>query len=450
MSVPAVASQQRLVAYIRTALRHFPILTILLCVALLVVGTAAHGSIRATLGMLLFAAVVIATYGAMLSLESVRRPLAEFADLFVLEGPALKAGVWLVGLSGVIIAALHLVAFNGMTLGAVMTAETSVEIALIRQGLTENLPSWMHYLNSIAVKALFPIGLLLAVIHREKTLTTIVAVVGAFYSVCMLQKSGPVIFALPTMAYFFLSRRWLKLACTAAAVVGVVFAMGVIANPRIQSKAVQKTIQSLGSALPDNAKRSHEVEKAAQIAEPEMKSGESGARSLVKEIFKRVIVIPGDVAAIWFDAIPSTIPYGNGCGFRFLTHLLGCQFQNYSTILYGKLYAEETEMGLRGTVNAASMMTAYANFGMTGIILSAVLHGVLAWVLLILFFQTPALSPIFNGVYLVLLTASDLFTLMLSGGWGVALLSFIVLCRPRTIRVKSGERLEHVGVANSV
>jgi hypothetical protein len=308
----------------------------------------------------------------------------------------------------------------------------------------------MHYLNAIAVKAVFPIGLLLAVIHRMKALTAIVAIVGAFYSVCMLQKSGPVIFALPAMAYFFLSCRWLKLACTAVAVVGVVFAMGVIANPRIQSKAVQKTIQSLGSALPDNAKRSHEVEKAAQIAEPEMQAGESATKSLFRELFKRVIVVPGDVAAIWFDAIPSAIPYGNGCGFRFLTPLLGCEFQNYSTILYGKLYAEETEMGLRGTVNAASMMTAYANFGMMGIVVSAVMHGILAWVLYVLFYQAPALSPAFNGIYLVLLTASDLFTLMLSGGWGFALLSYILLCRPRTLRVKAGQPFEHVGVPNRI
>lgn len=432
MSVPKwIASRQWLVHLIRILLRHFPILTILLVIGLLLVGTVAHGSIRATVGMLAFISIVGATYVALLGLKSLQPPIASFADMFVLEGSAREFGIWLIGLTAIAIALIHLVLFNGMTLGAVMKANTSIEVALIRQGLTENLPTWMHYLNSIAIKALFPIALLLAVIHRLRTLTLFVAVVGAIYSVCMLQKSGPVILALPTIAYFILSCRWVRLACTVFLVVAVVLLMGVIANPRIQSASLQKTLHSFGQILPDNATRSREDEIFDRISEGEMPAGQSAAGSLIRALFDRVIVVPGDVAAIWFDAIPEVIPYGEGCGYRFLTPLIGCEFQNYSTILYAKLYPEETAQGLRGTVNAASMMTAYANFGMAGIAISAIMHGFLAWVLYILFHRTPALSPPFNGIYLVLLSSGDLFTLMLSGGWGFALIFYITLCRPR-------------------
>ena len=86
-------------------------------------------------------------------------------------------------------------------------------------------------------------------------------------------------------------------------------------------------------------------------------------------------------------------------------------------------------MGLKGTVNAASMMTAYANFGWLGLALIGVFHAIVAWVLLIIFQRDPVLTLPINMTFILLLSSGDIFTLLFSGGWGLSILLFAMIAR---------------------
>ncbi|MGB3485550.1 MAG: hypothetical protein WBB07_25455 [Mycobacterium sp.] len=281
------------------------------------------------------------------------------------------AYIWLIGLSAAAIALVHLALFNGLTLRSSMMAKTNIEVALIRMDLTENLPVSMQYLKSIAINALFPIGLLMAVIKRMNLLAAIVAVAGIFYTICMMQKSGPVILALPTLAYFVCTQRWFRALVGSALVVATVYAMDSIAEPSIRPEAVNFVFRTASAVLPDTAppNLSQRAQNVARPVSPSLTTDDDHP-TISSGLFKRMVIVPGDVAAEWFNTVPADVPYAYGCGYRFLTPILGCKFQNYSLILYSKFNPEYAGTGLRGSSNAASMMTAYANFGMLGLVIS--------------------------------------------------------------------------------
>lgn len=411
---------------------HFAIIAISLVIALLAIGIISSGSLRALAGLFLFALSTGLTYWVMLRSHWPCRPIVAIADHLAQGNSSRTVCIWLVGLVAVISVAVHFVAFNGLTLGPVLKAETNLEVALIRMNVTKSLPMWMHYLNSITVNTLLPISLLLAVKNRLRLLAIIIASVGILYTICMMQKSGPVILALPTIMYFICTRRWARALVGIAIIAATVYTMDSLASPSIKPKQNPAGIaQAIPS--PELIQRDRQTADTLQpLPRASLPSIDSAvvAKTILSGLVERVLMVPGDVVVKWFETIPVGIPHAFGCGYRFLTTLLRCDFRNFSVEMYNHFYPEYAKAGLHGTVNAASMMTAYANFGMPGIVVSGVLHGLLAWILLVLFSRTPALSPAFNMPYLLFLSSGDLFTILLSGGWGLAIALYITLCRP--------------------
>ncbi|MDH4981763.1 hypothetical protein [Hyphomicrobium sp. D-2] len=379
----------------KTLLTHSPLVLMLVVTAWLTLGAATTEHSVAVLGMLIFGIVLAGTY-AILNAFPVKlsraRPL--------LTSNLADALVWLVGFTAIAVSLIHYVWFDGFTLLSAGKADDIVTFALVRQNTTASLPTWMMYANQITSRCLFPIAAVLALWRGKYALAICVLAFGLLYSVCLLQKSGPILLLLPTILLLIFKRNYLVAGAGVTAALATVLALGFLGNPEI------RTAQSVDYA------------DTGSIVTGSL----NNASRLSNSLLFRVAIVPGEVASEWFSVFPEKRSFGYGCGYRFLAPLVDCEFQNYARIIYDDFYRAEVSKGLQGTVNAASMMTAYANFGWPGLIGSAVLHALIAWVLMMMFARTPELLLPINATYIFLLSSGDLFTMLLSGGWGLAIL----------------------------
>lgn len=136
---------------------------------------------------------------------------------------------------------------------------------------------------------------------------------------------------------------------------------------------------------------------------------------------RRVLITPGEVVSGWFEAIPSKKPYLNGDGFSIIAKLKGTEFVNYNAELYPILKPEYAEQGLTGTVNTATFVREYSNWGYWGLIMSGLFLGLFFAALTSLFEGAKKLSLCLNLVPIFFLSSTSIFTSLLSGGWGVTL-----------------------------
>lgn len=144
----------------------------------------------------------------------------------------------------------------------------------------------------------------------------------------------------------------------------------------------------------------------------------------MKGIFHRVVFVPGEVVASWFAVIPSELDFAYGCGYRVLAILLECEHQNFPELVYALYNKSLVDEGLMGTMNAASFMEEYANFGFLGLAGSAVFMAVLLYLLGLMFYGKRCVGIALNTGPILYLSSGALLTLMVSGGWLTSLLLF--------------------------
>lgn len=342
---------------------------------------------------------------------------------------------------------IHYIWFDGFSIPKVLVAKDVLQAALIRQELSD-MPNWLAYLRAYAINCLFPIVLLLAVVMKRWRLVGVVAFFGMLYAVNMLQKSGPILIVLPSILYLVHKSRYLLAAIWCVSVVIVVLFMSFLSNPHLQPNFMREMFVDISvpapnelaldhaeSALPD-PDLSNDLDPPFAKEETRRDPGIFGAVPVIYGLFDRVAYVPGRVVSQWTTLIPKDIPYGIGCGYRFLAPLLDCDFQNYALIIHDKLYPHYVAQGLQGSVNAASMMVGYANFGIIGVLAYALMQAILAWMLFVLFRQSPYLILPINVIYLFLLSSSDLLTMLLSGGWSLSILLFLMLARQKDTTVE--------------
>lgn len=226
----------------------------------------------------------------------------------------------------------------------------------------------------------------------------ILLIASLFYVLNLLQKNYLIIIFAPLITWLFLEKRVISFVGYSLIPVLGIFFLVYVTNPenRLQKGNV-------------NAKEMvHTTEKSA-----------FGIRN-------RMIYVPGKIVAEWFSRIPSEMPFLNGCGYHFAARFMGCEYVNYSKILYEKIYPGYAEEGLRGTVNTASFVYDYANFGKPGLVLSAFVMALLFLFLQWLFAGNWKWLLVFNAFSVVMLSSAALTTLMFSGGWGLRILLFFL------------------------
>lgn len=343
----------------------------------------------------------------------------------------------------IVTSAVHYIWFNGFSIPDILIAEDVMEAALIRQELS-NMPIWLAYLRAFAINCLFPISLLLAIVMKFWRMVVIIAFFGMLYAINMLQKSGPLLIVLPSILYLINRSKYLQAISWCFSVALVVVFMTFLSNPHLQPNFMRQALtempviiqKDLGLDQTDLAEPDSDLPKTQHhqpsgTEESLTDSGSFGIVPLVGGLFDRVAYVPGRVVSQWTTLIPKEIPFGMGCGYRFLAPLLDCDFQNYALIIHDKLYPEYVARGLGGSVNAASMMVGYANFGTIGVLAYAFIQATLAWMIFVLFRNSRHLILPINIIYLFFLSSSDLLTMLLSGGWSLSILLFLMLARPK-------------------
>ena len=303
-------------------------------------------------------------------------------------------------------AALVLVAafvvFHFIHLGFVPLVESAqsdnvVDIALIRQNVTTHSSGWVNYLRSFIMRAILPFFVVYSCIVQDKKRFIVWTIIAVIYSLNLMQKSYIVMAFVPLALYFFLNRKYLKsFAVMMIPVIGVYFLM-ILTRP---SKVT------------------------AQDEKIELTTSETLNKSS-KSLISRLMVVPGKTVGDWFLLIPDEYPFLNGCGYRF-AKIFGCEHIEYSKIFYPHLYPQYAEKGLRGTVNVASFMYEYSNFGKIGLVIASLIISLLFITIQKMFDHEFLWLAVFNFFPALLLSSTSFTTLLFSGGWGLTILLFFI------------------------
>jgi hypothetical protein len=175
--------------------------------------------------------------------------------------------------------------------------------------------------------------------------------------------------------------------------------------------------------------RKSEVSKK-EIVKTNPKSTKTNTNSSFKNILigleKRILIVPGKTVTGWFKHIPKDLPYQNGSGYRFAKVITKKEYSNYSRELYPYMYPSYANRGLKGSVNVASFMYDYANFGWKGFIISGLTLGLLFVFIEWLFIDRLTLKLSINSMPVFLLSSQAITTALFSGGWGLMLLLYFL------------------------
>jgi len=196
-----------------------------------------------------------------------------------------------------------------------------------------------------------------------------------------------------------MNKKFLSAAFFSASVVAGIFMLVYITNPGLRS--------------------------VNEVVKPETKT-QKPIVTANRMLAERVILLPGEIVSKWFDIIPEQKPFLYGCGYRFLAPILGCSYVEYQTELYPVFFPDYARRGFKGTVNTASFVYDYANFGKVGLVISGILLSILIFFIENLFEFDLVFNLSLNAFYVFMLSSSALSTLLFSGGWALILLLFFV------------------------
>ena len=280
--------------------------------------------------------------------------------------------------------------------------DSMLEIANIRRDITAESPLLTNYISSIILKGILPFILLYFAVKNNKLFFSITLLIGSFYCFGLMQKSFIIILVIPSLIYVSVKKKWLYVFTNVLVIVSVVISLGLIAN--------QGDSPELKSKKPDGEEK-------------------VGVLDLVGGIKDRVLYVPGKVVANWFQLIPDEKPFLHGDGYNFLAKLRGREYTDYSVELYPIMYPEYAEVGYKGTVNTATFVYDYANFGLKGIMIGGVFLSLFMVVLENLFVHDQLLKFSLNLFPMVLLSSTALSTLLFSGGWFFLITLYILFLK---------------------
>lgn len=283
------------------------------------------------------------------------------------------------------------------------------EITFIRQFITVDTPGWLNYLTSLDIRAILPLLCIVTLINKNYVLFALSVCISLFFCLALMQKSYIAVVFIPVILFSLFNRKWtIALFQLFLSVAGIILLV-LVTNPQIRP---QHWNRGTDLSTPNNS----------TTISPEQGCSSNKITKTACAIIDRTLIIPGAVIADWFSLIPETIPFGEGCGDRFLAKFLGCDHISYPTKVFEHKNPDYVAKGIQGGVNAASFMEGYANFGIPGLIWAAIELGI--WLALVSFLlaELGVMTPVINALFILLLSSVSLHTLLLSGGWGLTIL----------------------------
>lgn len=309
------------------------------------------------------------------------------------------------------------------------TTETS--ISLIRQHGYFDLPVWLRYASDYSTKALGPALLVVAYWYRSR-LFWMVLVIGALYSLGLFARILPVLLLTPLIVFMLLQGRWLH-ALLACCLLGVLLTISTsLASPAIRDEMLASTpMQDHDAFTSESARESTAAAAVAGITEWSIQEPARDWRSTsaIYALYERMLFVPGQVIGQWFYYYRHPELREHGCGYRVLAPVFGCHYVPIPSKLYAVLYPDNIKAGMYGSLNAASFMFEYANFGPMGFFLSCLFAAALFILIMLVYRGHPLALPLNIPLIIVAMESSFITALGSGAGWLLTTMIFILFFR---------------------
>lgn len=320
----------------------------------------------------------------------------------------------IIKLNYLIFASLLLIAGHFIQLGYIpiikaIRLENANDIAWVRTNIDKDTYILFNYASSILIKAVIPFTMLLLLAKKKIKLFIILSLTYSFYAFALMQKSFIVTLFIPSIIYLISNKKLMLTGYSLIVVIATVFTIGYVANPHLNPIKKKKT--SL-----ENLERFKTSKKE-----------KSSINLLFGGLIKRISVTPGEIVSKWFETVPEKVPYAGLDGYRFIAKLRGRPHLEYSKELYPIISKRYYERGLRGSVNTASFVYEYANFGYIGLVFSAFLLSIILVFVEQLFKNDFIFKVALNFYPIIILSSSAITTLLISGGWIIVLVLYYQL-----------------------
>jgi hypothetical protein len=310
----------------------------------------------------------------------------------------------LLGLGG-LVAILHLGWLGKIPFVEAWQTRELSEANLIRKIGSASLPKWLHYASTWSVRALLPASALFFLIKKNKIGFALSLSVGVLYGLALLQKSLVLWVSIPILVYFLTQRQWMR-ALLMSALTGLLFVLAIFAN----NPQLHGGVNDLKTLTPSER-------RSSQVSEG---------------LFKRIFIVPGKTLSLWFSHVPKDKPFLKGRDLQFYAKLTGQKTADYNLELYPLFYPQYAKQGVKGSVNTAHFMRAYANFGWWGLPLAAAMLAMFFQLLNIVHRKTQSSLAFCLQIFpLLLLSSGSLLTLLFSGGWGLIILLLFIGPKPQ-------------------
>lgn len=334
-------------------------------------------------------------------------------------GNKVAFGLWVYTLIAII---GHFAYLGSIPIFESMGQDSALEVAQIRERITSGAPRLLNYVGSFNIRAFIPFLILYTYVKNKKVLFWIILAVGSFYSFALMQKSFIFCILTPVLVYAFVKRKFIAGIGFFVLICSVIFLQLKVANPVKHSpKPVQ--VEQFETATTDE----DSMANATENHKP----------NFLKGIANRIFVVPGEMIGKWFEIIPNQKPFLNGDGYRIVARLKGSEYHDYFAELYPIMYPKYAKRGLNGSVNTASFVMDYANFGILGLVLSGFLLSSLFIVIERLFKNDFKLKVSLNTYPILIISSTMLTTTLFSGGWGAFLGLYYVCLKDRVKPDKS-------------
>lgn len=355
---------------------------------------------------------------------------------------------------GLLIGCAVFVAIHFMYLGHVpvvtgLSSNDYFDIMRIRQSVFYDAPAVFRYLPNIVLKSLFPFLLLYYFVTGRRAVFWIALGLATFYGFALMNKMFVVILYAPLTLYLLLNRRFVSASGIAIIPVFSLALLVFVQNPQVRPELWTPREMATASGKPlvveAPAIQRKQTELASypvlQALDRKLNTSKNpvtlffgsvyGAAvypvlQFFETIYLRILIVPGQVVTLWFSTIPEKLPFASGCGYRLIAAILGCEFQFYPSLVHDIENPILVREGVRGTMTAASFMEDYANFGYRGLVLSGALFAFLLAFIARMFSGDWRWALILNFIPIAMMIELPLSTVLLTGGWAVTLLLYLI------------------------
>ncbi len=386
------------------ATRHLLILLHGLILALLLVGLIERTGSLYLIDMCIYLLALVITHLVLLKVAPQELALPSWPRL------SIRHFIIAVLLFQIVLLPVYWAALGNVPLWTALHEADDLRIVTIRREAGDGVPMWLNYAGHLQIKALAPMALLLAW-TADRRLFWSLAVCAGVFAVSLLAKSFVITLFIPLWFALLIKRNWKPLLTLTGIFLALTVTLSWAANPqKFRSIDATPTGQPSVSIPEDEGVREHGLLGDAFLG-----------------VGKRLVLMPGHTVAAWFQHIPSDIPFAEGAAVRPLAVVLGQPYQDLSESIYALEYPEMAEKNVPGTMGTASFMYGYANFGRWGLLGSGVITALMLTVARLCFGPRWRWALVLSVFPLLSLTGGALPTVLLTHGWALALLLFLII-----------------------